>query len=70
MNQYYFSDSENRHIAVRLNGVKFALPSHFNRVAATKCLRERARYRGIPVLLPQVLEDKTTGYKKLYFVTL
>jgi len=70
MNTYYYSQSQNRTVAVRLNGIKYNVNADYERVPSTKLLRGMAERGTIPTYLPQIQQDKTTGYKKLFFAQL
>ena len=67
MNNYYYSESQNRTLAVRLNGIQYQVTSDYERVPSTKLLRGMAERGTIPTYLPQIKQDKKTGYKKLFF---
>ena len=67
MNIYYYSQSQNCAIAVRLNGIQYQITSDYERVPSTKLLRGMAERGTIPTYLPQIKHDKTTKYKKLFF---
>jgi hypothetical protein len=70
MNQYFHSTDRNKTIAVRLNGIPFAVPPDYERVPSSATLRGSAERGTITTYLPQVTEDKTTGYRKLFFTQL
>ena len=69
MNHYFYSQSQNRTVAVRLNGIPFApnIGPDYERIPSTPKLRDLASRNQIPTYLPQMQEDKTTGYRKLFF---
>jgi len=66
MNHYYFSQSKNHYLAIRLNGIEYSVPADYERVLSTRDLRERAKHGGIPSYLPRISQDQTTGYKNLF----
>jgi hypothetical protein len=70
MNHYYHSQPQNRTIAVRLNGIQYRVTSDYERVPASAKLRGMAERGSIQTYLPQIQQDKTTGYKKLFFAQL
>ena len=67
MNIYYYSESQNRTVAVRLNGIEYNVGADYERVPSSKLLRGMAERGTIPTYIPQIKHDKTTGYKKLFF---
>lgn len=70
MNYYFYSQSQNRTVAVRLNGIQYKIPADYERIPATAQLRGMAERGSIPTFLPQMQQDKATGYKKLFFAQL
>jgi len=70
MNHYFYSQSQNRHIAVRLNGVAYNMTPDYERVPSTQKLRDMAKRGSIATYLPKIQHDKMTGYKKLFFAKL
>ena len=43
MNHYFYSQSQTRHIAVRLNGVEYNMTSDYERVPGTQKLRDMVK---------------------------
>jgi hypothetical protein len=70
MNHYFYSQTQTRHIAVRLNGVKYNMTTDYERVPATQKLREMEKRGSISTYLPKMQQDKTTGYKNLILIKL
>lgn len=69
MNQYFYSQSQNRTVAVRLNGIPFLVnvEPDYERVPSTSKLRGLASRNQIPTYLPQIRKDETTGQRKYFF---
>jgi hypothetical protein len=70
MNHYFYSQYQNRYIAIRLNGVQYNMTTYYERVPATQKLREMAKRGSISTYLPKMQQDKTTGYKNLFLAKL
>jgi hypothetical protein len=70
MNHYFYSQSQNRYIAIRLNGVEYSMITDYERVPGTQKLRDMVKCGSISIYLPKMQQDKTTGYKNLFLVKL
>jgi hypothetical protein len=70
MNHYFYSQSQTRHIAVRLNGVAYNITTDYERVPGSQKLRDMVKRGSISIYLPKMQQDKTTGYKNLFLVKL
>lgn len=69
MNQYFYSQSQNRTVAVRINGIPFLLniEPDYERIPYTRKLQDLAYRNQIPTYLPQMQDDETTSQRKLFF---
>jgi len=70
MNHYFYSQSQDRYIAVRLNGVQYRVTTDYERVLGTQKLRDMVKRGSIAIYLPKMQQDKTTGYKNLFLAKL